>query len=531
MNRTIKTWTGNPLVRTRYGMVKGFADVGETWVWKAIPFARPPVGELRWKAPRDPEPWAEVRAETGFSERACQNRLLTDTVTGSEDCLYLNVWRPRSTLRNLPVYFWIHGGSNTNQQPIHKIVHGANIASQSNVVFVSINYRLGEFGWFSHPALRTGRDGDEYDDSGNYGILDMIKALEWVRDNIETFGGNPGNVFVSGQSAGGYNTLTLVISPAARRLFHKAMSQSGGARTCPVEDGDARANALLSQLLVSDGSASHLADAGRRRKNMTLREIAAYLRSKPFAEFYACRRSAPFVMGSFADGAVVPKAGFTALESGTYPGKVPLILGTTKEEWKFKTFFRNAYADDEELRRSAAVSGSELWKATGVDGLLRKFRTNADQPDVYGYQFGWGASRPDGKNPLREPFATGLGAAHIMDIPFFFNLDRIFGPLDRDIFTEENRRGREALTRAMMTYVARFIRTGDPNRPGSNLAKWAPWSNEAGGPKCILFDVDGDVPDIRMTAEEYTEAGVMSRIEALPEPLRRRVRKAVAQGY
>lgn len=529
MKKEVKSWTGEQTVKTKYGAVKGFEDQANTWVWKAIPFARPPVGDLRWKAPRDPDPWSGVWEETEFCERCSQNRMLEDTIIGSEDCLYLNVWRPQSQERDLPVYFWIHGGGNTIQQPIHKIAHGANVASQSNMVFVSINYRLGEFGWFSHPALRSGRPGDEYDDSGNYGILDIIKALEWVRDNIEAFGGSPDNVFVSGESAGGFNTLSLLISPAAKNLFHKAMSQSGGARAGSVVEGDASANAMIAHLLVNDGTAANLEEAEKYRDNMALEEIAVYLRSKPFTEFYTCRRAVPFTMTTFADGAVISTNGFDSLDAGTYPNKVPIIIGTNKEERKFSLFFPKALPDDDELYENVAIFASDLWKTSGVDGLLRRLRANAAQPDVYGYQFCWGARRPDGKSPLPEPYASKLGAAHVMEIPFFFNLERSYGPIDKHIFTEENRRGKEALTNAMMTYVAQFIRTGAPNKPGSEFTKtrWLPWSNDIGGPKCILFDVDGDVPDIRMTAEELKEEDVKVRIDALPEPLRTKVKTAL----
>jgi len=532
MKSGVAAWIGNETVRTSYGAVKGFTDQGGTWVWKAIPFARPPVGELRWKAPRDPEPWNAVREERDFSARACQNRMMTDDLIGDEDCLYLNVWRPQSEERGLPVYFWIHGGGNTIQQPVHKIAHGANIASQSNMVFVSINYRLGEFGWFSHPALRTGKSSDEYDDSGNYGTLDIIKALKWVRDNIEGFGGNPDNVFISGESAGGFNTLTLMISPAAKDLFHKAMSQSGGARTCSVEEGDASAENMLAHLLVNDGTAASLEEAAKYRARLTPEETAAYLRSKSFTDFYKCRPMVPFTMASFTDGAVIPATGFDALDVGTYANKVPIILGTNKEERKLSLFFQNAYPDDNELYQNVSDFSTDLWKASGVDGLLRRLKANADQPPVYGYQFRWGVRKPNGSSPLPEPFASKLGAAHGMDIPFFFNLERTFGPIDKQMFTEENRRGREALARSMMAYVAQFVRTGDPNQAEASptAPKWEPWSNEVGGPKCILFDVDGDTPDISMTREEVTEQGVRAKMEALPEPLRTKVKQAVAGG-
>ncbi len=522
------SWTGDPTVRTLQGTVRGFEDGDDSWVWKAVPFARPPVGDLRWKAPRDPVPWEGLRAETEFAERACQNRMLQDEVMGSEDCLYLNVWRPRSDETGLPVYFWIHGGGNTIQQPTLKITHGANIAVRSNVVFVSINYRLGEFGWFSHPALRSGRPGDEFDDSGNYGILDIIKALEWVRDNIAAFGGNPGNVLVAGESAGGFNALTLVISPVAAGLFHKVMSESGGARTRPVAEVDADANAVIAQMLVDDGTAADLEDAARRRDAMALPEMAAYLRARPFEAFYRCRARVPFAMANAADGVVIPAAGYDTLDSGAYPSKVPMILGTNKEERKFSLYFRGG-VEDEELYQQIGAFGSDLWKASGVDGLLRSLSANADQPPVYGYQFCWGARRADGSSPLPEPYATKLGAGHAMEIPFFFGIDRTYGPMDRDLFNEDNRPGREALTAAMMTYVARFVRTGDPNEPAADASatRWQPWSNDAGGPKCIIFDVDGDAADIAMTTEECTRESVTVRLEALSEPLRSKVREAV----
>lgn len=535
----VKAWTGNPLVQTRYGAVKGFAEQSNTLAWKGIPYAKPPVGALRWKAPVDPNSWTGILEAANFSEMPCQPQLsdflkTTGNIVGSEDCLYLNIWRPQSDEKDLPVYFWIHGGGNVIQGPELKITHGANIASQSNVVFVSINYRLGQLGWLSHPALRTGKQGSEYDDSGNYGILDIIKALQWVQDNIEAFGGSPDNVFVNGESAGAFNTLVLIISPAAKHLFHKAMAQSGAPSVHSVEKGDASTNATIAHLLIRDKKAANLMEAEKYRKNMTLKEIAAYLRSKSYAEIYAACSSPDLGLFSltssvsFADGAVVPLAGFDTLKAGTYPNKVPLILGTTCEELKLLSLIDNTLADDKNLYKNLIV-GNDLWKASGVDGLLRTLRMNADQPDVFGYQFCWGARRPDGKSPFQEQLASKFGAFHSMDIPFFFNLNRVYGPLNKYIFTEKNQPGREALSRAMMEYVAQFIRTGNPNKPdvGITSTLWQPWSNEVSGPKCIIFDVDGDVPDIRMTTEELTMEDVRAKIAALSEALQTRLEKAM----
>ncbi len=524
----MEPWIGKDTVRTRYGTVRGFEDEADTIVWKAIPFARPPVGELRWKAPRDPETWNGVRAKSEFSDGSLQTWGNNGVIKGSEDCLYLNVWRPRTSERDLPVYVWIHGGGNIVQTPTHKIAHGANVAGQSNMIFVSMNYRLGEFGWFSHPALRTGKMGDEYDDSGNYGTLDIIKSLEWVRDNIEMFGGNPDCVFVAGESAGAFNTLILLISPAAEGLFHRAMSQSGRQNTYLVSEGDAGAQAVIAHLLVNDGSACSLEEAEKMRDGMTSGEIAAYLRSKSFSDFARCRRAVPF-KAAFEDGAVISVDGFHSIRTGTYPNKVPVIIGMNKEEAKFRMFFSEAFPDDEELYEHVSCFVSDLKKATGCDDILRMLRENEDQPDVYGYQFLWGARGRGGASVMPEPYGFRLGAAHGLDIPFFLDTDRVYGPIDREIFTDDNYAGRKALTREMMAYVAQFARTGNPNAPQLTRTRWSPWSNDTGGPKCILFDADKNAANIRMTAEEVTEQGVRARLDALPETLRSRVKETMVR--
>lgn len=255
-------WNGDPLVTTRFGRVQGFPDTGRTWVWKAIPFARPPVGDLRWKAPRDPLPWNGVRRAREFSGAATQFMpIMSWIVDGSEDCLYLNVWRPQSEETGLPVYVWIHGGGNSmGSAAMVSDYFGAKLASTSRMVFVSMNYRLGPFGWFAHPALREGVSPE--DDSGNYGTLDLIQALKWVRDNIGAFGGDPGNVMIAGESAGGMNVLSLLISPPARGLFSKALVESGAATTRSMADAEAMAEGVLRILLLRDGTARDMDDAG-----------------------------------------------------------------------------------------------------------------------------------------------------------------------------------------------------------------------------------------------------------------------------
>jgi len=251
------TVSGSTFVDTSYGTVKGFADDANTWAWKGIPFARPPVGDLRWMAPEDPESWEGVRQADEFCDW-CPQYFVEDAgpppsipiITGSEDCLYVNIWRPQSEEKNLPVYFWIHGGGNSIGTAAMTIYDGSKMASNSNLIVVTTNYRLGPLGWFTHPALRNG---DEMNDSGNYGTLDIIMALKWVRENIEAFGGDPDNVTIAGESAGAQNVHSLLLSPLATGLFHKAIAQSGGPWTDSVEDGDASADEVIDELMAIDG--------------------------------------------------------------------------------------------------------------------------------------------------------------------------------------------------------------------------------------------------------------------------------------
>lgn len=514
-------WMNEPVVSTEYGAVCGLEDQANTWVWKAIPFAKPPVGDLRWKAPRDPDPWEGIREEEEFCTPCSQlmpsmTGAPSNTIMGGEDCLYLNIWRPRTEETDLPVYFWIHGGGNAiGSATLDPGTYGSSLADKSNMVFVSANYRLGPFGWFTHPALRSG---DPADDSGNFGTLDIIKALRWVRDNIAPFGGDPENVMVSGISAGGVNILSLLISPEAEGLFHRALVQSGMKVATPIEDGEASARAVLLKLLQNDGTATDPVDAEAHLADMGNQEIAAYLRAKRAKEIFACYEQMGFGMVAFpfifADGEVIPEEGFAALDTGTYPNKVPIILGSSKEESKIFLFMDPYFEGRDELYQTVATCGGELWKAAAVDEVARKLSMHQDQPPVYVYRFDWGAWQEDGGSPIPEPYDLKLGACHSLDVPFFLGSDSFNVYMTDWFFTEENRPGREALSEAIMSYQAQFARTGNPNSPGSPLPEWAAWSNEPGTPKCMLFDATVDSLAIAMSEVEVTRAGTLERMAA-----------------
>lgn len=488
-------WTGNPTVHTSYGNVKAFDDEANTWVWKAIPFAQPPIGDLRWKAPRDPEPWNGIREGTEFCSPCTQYDAYSGTtIIGSEDCLYLNIWRPQSEEKKLPVYVWIHGGGNSNGSAFfNEGYYGASLSSKTNMIFVSVNYRLGPLGWFTNPATRTGDTGDALDHSGNYGTLDIIKSLQWVQENIEPFGGDSGNVIIAGESAGGLNVLSLLISPLAEGLFHKAISMSGLRRTNTVADGDASANDAILSMLINDAKAEDEVAAKDLLDGMTMMEMKTYLRSKTSAEILRAYDSPGFGMITFPDlfraGTVFPDIGFDTLETGYYPNKVPIILGSTKDEQKTFLFMNPEFTGDSELYERTASYMSDRWKADGVDEIAMQLSSHSDQPDVYAYQFLWGSPDDTGQSVLPDEWGFRLGAAHSIDIPFFLGSDT--GPLGiLGLYTEENRASREALTDTIIEYQAEFALTGDPNGLGAKSFEWKPWSNDVGAPKCILLDAD-----------------------------------------
>jgi para-nitrobenzyl esterase len=227
-----------------------------TLSWKGIPFAKAPVGDLRWKATQPPEKRAIPLKTVNYCEICPQyidhdgNPATPQIILGQEDCLYLNIWRPRSKETDLPVYVWIHGGGNSIQWPLLSDTDGTILANKSNLVVVTVSYRLGPMGFFSHPALRSGKNDDKLTDSGNFALLDLVQALSWVKANIQAFGGNPENVTIAGESAGGTNVLRLIASPLAKDLFHRAISESGSVRMMTPAKAAEHVSGIAAKLLV-----------------------------------------------------------------------------------------------------------------------------------------------------------------------------------------------------------------------------------------------------------------------------------------
>ncbi|HOM98990.1 MAG TPA: carboxylesterase family protein [Acidobacteriota bacterium] len=518
------------------GRVAGAAGYKDTWVWKGIPYARPPVGEFRWRAPQDPLPWEGVRHSSDGYDVCSQEEhsklwVPTGRVVGSEDCLYLTVWRPRTKEQNLPVYFWIHGGG--NNFGTNKLYEGSFLASRSNMVVVTIQYRLGVMGWFHHPALK--REGTPEEGSGNFGMLDIVKALTWVRENIKAFGGDPGNVIVAGQSAGAHNTLNLIVSPLSAGLFHKAVCESGGMQPISGQDGVKKAEQTTENLLINEGRVKGRDEAVDRLGKMSSDEIVAYLRSKTPAELIRAESVNKIQLGThlaFIDGTVIPGPYLDVISSGEY-NKVPIVLGSNEYELKpfqplvggiIPTSSGHTWSDlhrvlegrlrldevladplDKERYEACGYYGSRNWKARYVDSIARRLKQVQD--NVWTYLFKWGGV---GSGPAPYDFVIGPG--HATELPFFFGW-----PYDTFgyAFTEENRAGREALQNAVMAYIAQFARMGDPGKGDGTLPHWQAWSNDGGGPKCLVLDGTFAERRISMMTEEVTVEAVQDEVERL----------------
>jgi len=548
----LATLSARKAVVTALGTVNGYTPDSYTWVWKGIPYAKPPVGSLRWTAPSDPDSWTGVREATAGCSICTQGVRdkfwrQSGAFTGSENCLYLDVYRPKSDVTNLPVYVWMHGGSNNNGSA--KDYDGRGLALRGNIVVVVIQYRLGALGWLTHPALREGRGA--LDASGNYGALDQIKALTWVKNNISAFGGDPAKVTVGGQSAGGHDTMNLVVSPYGQGLFSKAVVHGGALdRIMPLytrAQADAMTDATIDGLIIRDGLAADAASAAAYRSGLTYAQIEAYLRSKTAEQLLKSRRDGTGSVGSgsmamhsaIRDGAVIRDATWhEAITAGNY-NKIPILIGNNKNEWNdfmplygyaVKAYFglpsgTKSWADlydvidgtlalndvlptdrDKNFYTTVGSLVSRVWKYYAVDRIARELKTNDAGNVVYAYRFDWAG----GGDAAIADYKFIFGAAHAMEVPLFYgNRTDLFGGYS---LTTANRSGFESLQGAMMDYLISFIKTGNPNPTGSDLILWPQWDNATGGSKMMTFDAGLAMKALGVSIYEETAAGLTADI-------------------
>lgn len=525
------------LRNTAYGGVRGRNEeaTAGTYSWKGIPFAKAPVGALRWKAPVEPEPWSGALDATRFGNACLQNGRIygpganntydatiastLNTPVGSEDCLTLNIWRPANAMAGLPVIVFVYGGSNISGYTADPVYDGAALARTANAVVVTANYRLGVLGFLNLPQLKAGASAAE--DSGNFALLDLVQALKFVKGNIAGFGGDAGNVTLMGQSAGAINIWALMATPQAAGLFHKAVPISGGislasnlpAGTIPTLNPAstylAQGNGLLARLLVADGKAADTASALALAATQTNAQIADYLRAKD-AKTLLTTVLANGLTGSgpIPDGAFLPTDPINAIAAGRY-NKMPVLAGNTADEGKLFAPFLTLLGGRPGIRISDAERFSMM---AGFNPDVPGTLTSADILDpsylpvtapVSGYNaktalLGNVFTAPSRDSVLNAlagqqpgvwyyqfnwaqepaPWNEVYGAAHAFDLPFLFGN---FGPsvFSRATNSAANQPGRLALSAAMMASIGAFARTGDPNN--SLLGKtWRPWPGRLG---------------------------------------------------
>jgi para-nitrobenzyl esterase len=460
------------------GRITGTVEDGVR-VFKGIPYAAPPVGDLRWKPPQTVEPWDGARACTAFGPACPQPdraRIAGAVWREDEDCLYLNVWAPTDVADKLPVMVWIHGGGFTIGAGSVPIYDGAALARQG-VVLVTINYRLGPLGFLAHPLLSQE---SEHGVSGNYGLLDMIAALRWVRANIAAFGGDPERVTLFGESAGSVAVCRLMVSPLAKGLFHRAIAQSGGAhgRNRPLRQAR-RATEPMEHVgerlarILGCGEADDPLAALRAKSPKELLEAA-----KPAVGLFG--RGIKF--GPVVDGYVLPDAPDALFAAGKQHD-VPFIAGSNADEgtmflgqltirrplgyrWLIRRRFgRHA---DEILALFPAETPADLRgamnKLTTVSAFVAPARAlvravEAKPAKAWLYHF------------TRVPpigAARRLGAFHGLEIAYVFrNLRQGAGWAEWD----------KTLSERMSARWVQFARTGDPNAEG--LADWPAYTTEA----------------------------------------------------
>jgi len=454
-------------------------------------------------------------------------------IVGSEDCLYLNIYAPKAAVKGkpIPVMLWIHGGSNSYG-------HGGNydastLAQKQNVIVVTINYRLGPFGWFLHPAIIADNASAE-ERSGNWGTLDMIRSLQWVQKNIESFGGNPNKVLIFGESAGGYNVISLLLSPRAKGLFHRAVSQSGGVMMSSIAQASnymddeqagyptSSSRELINKMLTRDGQVANRRAAIKRQDSMSSQDLKTFLNKQTGSEILAATFSKNYYYTSWqprfiADGYVLPdQPVYEVLAAGNY-NQVPIILGTNRDEkrsgsWASKEILTWFDTLPEDYLRATAYP-SEAWKVRGVDALA-DIISKVQGDTVFVYRFDWDEQGDwEGRD-----YGLLAGASHTLELAFLFSDWTVGGFIKAEnkniILPPQHDVTINALSNSMMSYWAEMADKAGPGagRNGGET-EWAAWQAGKGKSKMIILDSSND-GGIRMSSLQLTQKELRQKLLA-----------------
>ncbi|MBG47886.1 MAG: esterase [Pseudozobellia sp.] len=459
------------IVSTEKGEVEGAFNIDSTVrIFKGIPFAAPPVGELRWKAPQPAEPWEGVLPTNNFSASPIQNKpepfycwseeFIAQPEPLSEDCLYLNVWSSASPKEKQPVFVWIYGGGLSSGSANCDIYDGEQMARQG-VVFVSLNYRVGVLGFMAHPEMSAEAKSNV---SGNYGFLDQIAALEWVRDNIEAFGGDPGNVTIAGQSAGAFSVNTLMASPLTEGLFHKAILQSGGLLSNRLQQNLEQAEQAGLQFMQTAG-----ANSIEELRQLSAEKIQSVSNDSTVGRF-----------GVTLEGHVLPVDLRTEFANGNYQ-QTPVMAGWVTGDGSFlgqsnqtveqyKSEAEEEYGADAErfLEIFPAKTEAEVQRMKSkltllnFAGMTPHLLAGYNPNPTYVYEFA--------HVPVDKLNFPNYGAFHTSEVPFALHTlhtwDRPWRAVDQKV------------EQLMSNYWVNFAKTGNPN--GEGLPQWNTYDKTSG---------------------------------------------------
>jgi para-nitrobenzyl esterase len=474
LSATPKSSAEGPIVTTKSGQVRGVVRTSGGAEFLGIPYAAPPVGELRWHEPQPPNAWKGVRDASSFGAPCAQAVLgdwnRHDSETSSEDCLFLNVITPElKPAKPLPVMFWLHGGANAGGTASSRLYKDGTLV-QHGVMLVTVNYRLGVFGFFAHPELTAQ---SEHHASGNWGLMDQIAALNWVHNNIAAFGGDPNNVTVFGQSAGAQDTSLLMASPLARGLFHRAIVQSGSAidpRMPSLKDAEQNGEKIAAKLKSPSGEG-----------------VIKYLRQLSAQDVIGGvgiqDPVAPPLIGPNIDGWVLQTRGSDVFTDGKQ-ASIPLMIGGTARE------FNLTGGVDAARQMITSVTGSNARRILSLygiaDGGVGKQDPVLGPPENQWFadfifrcpvttQAAWhtAAGHPTYQYQLERaiPGQEAEGSVHSSDLPYVFGYYPKIGNLNGN-FNETDFK----LADLIESYWTNFAKTGNPNE--KNLPNWPMFGKE-----------------------------------------------------
>ena len=515
------------LITTSSGIASGVKNSGVI-SWNNIPYAKPPVEELRWKAPRDFKSDSLIQDSKQITYCVQEPSNLGgadgDTlVVGSEDCLYLDIKAPKKIDKPLPVMFWIHGGGNiTGRKDIYDF---SKMVKDHEVIVVTINYRLGPLGWFTHPDIQDRQEG--IDKTSNFGTLDIIHALKWVNKNISNFGGDNNNVTIFGESAGGHNVLSLLVSPLAKGLFHKAISQSGYTTSISAQKA-------YKQSEYSDTSANTSSEFVRKtlskfdNKPTDIRQMLLALSAEDIYQEYIGKSNLNIPLLTDA-GIVIPQIGLkNALSKEEYVQDLPFIAGSNRDEVKLwlgsATYFvelkysllgdifnvPRVQLKDKESFEAFNYYRSNAWQIRGVDEPLIALKS-AGLNKLYAYRYDW----DDHRKYLIGNFQELIGAAHATEIPLLTGNNKLVG--DYGFFIYPKGPSKRFTSKNMMKFWTHFAKTGSPGS-SSNGIKWNSYFNE-GKKSYLIIDkkknmkVESKVPSFKTLVKELAVDNRVNELE------------------